>query len=104
MIKRNIYPYDCNRLFPCFDQPDIKAKLNLKVIAPKEWIVLSNSSEKEIFDLTDPKQLTEKININEDSIKHLINNHEIITKNYHVYIFEETPRISTYLFLRKYLK
>ena len=91
-------PYDCNRLFPCFDQPDIKAKLNLKVIAPKEWIVLSNSSEKEIFDLTDPKQLTEKININEDSIKHLINNHEIITKNYHVYIFEETPRISTYLF------
>ena len=49
-------PYDCNRLFPCFDQPDIKAKLNLKVIAPKEWIVLSNSSEKEIFDLTDPKQ------------------------------------------------
>ena len=91
-------PYDCNRLFPCFDQPDIKAKLNLKVIAPKEWIVLSNSSEKEIFDLTDPKQLTEKININEDSIKHLINNHEILTKNYHVYIFEETPRISTYLF------
>ena len=31
-------------------------------------------------------------------MKHLINNHEILTKNYHVYIFEETPRISTYLF------
>ena len=23
-------PYDCNRLLPCFDQPDIKATLNLK--------------------------------------------------------------------------
>ena len=41
-------PYDCNRLFPCFDQPDLKATFSLKVIAPKEWIVLSNSFEKEI--------------------------------------------------------
>ena len=43
-------PYDCNRLFPCFDQPNVKAVLDLKVIAPKEWIVLSNAYEKEIFD------------------------------------------------------
>ena len=91
-------PYDCNRLLPCFDQPDIKAKLNLKVIAPKEWIVLANSSEKEIFDLTEEKQLNEKLSLNSDSINHLIKTHDILNKNYHTYIFEETPRISTYLY------
>ena len=35
-------PYDCNRLFPVFDQPDIKAVLDLTVVAPEEWVVLSN--------------------------------------------------------------
>ena len=91
-------PYDCNRLLPCFDQPDIKATLNLKVIAPKEWIVLSNSSEKEIFDFTDENELINKLNLKKDSLDHLINSHDIKSKNYHVYIFEETPRISTYLY------
>ena len=90
-------PYDCNRLLPCFDQPDIKAKLNLKVLAPKEWLVLSNSSEKEIFDFTEDEQL-KKLNLKEESINHLITSHDIKSKNYHFYIFEETPRISTYLY------
>ena len=90
-------PYDCNRLLPCFDQPDIKAKLNLKVLAPKEWLVLSNSSEKEIFDFTEDEQL-KKLNLKEESINHLITSHNIKSKNYHFYIFEETPRISTYLY------
>ena len=91
-------PYDCNRLLPCFDQPDIKATLNLKVLAPKEWTVLSNSSEKEIFDFTDDNQLIEKLGIKPDSLDHLVHTHDIKSKNYHVYIFEETPRISTYLY------
>ena len=81
-------PYDCNRLLPCFDQPDIKATLNLKVIAPKEWIVLSNSSEKEIFDFTDENELINKLSLKKDSLDHLINSHDIKSKNYHVYIFE----------------
>ena len=38
-------PYDCHRLLPCFDQPDIKAILKLKVLSPKEWRVLSNAYE-----------------------------------------------------------
>ncbi len=29
-------PYECHRLFPCFDQPDIRAILKLKVLAPKD--------------------------------------------------------------------
>jgi len=45
--KQYIYtqfePYYANRVFPCFDQPDLKAKMNLSVISPSEWKkVLSN--------------------------------------------------------------
>ena len=44
-------PYDCNRLFPVFDQPNLKAILDLKVIAPKEWIVLSNAKKNYLYAL-----------------------------------------------------
>ncbi len=87
-------PFDCNRLFPCFDQPDLKATLSLQVIAPKEWIVLANSFEKEINDFSE-----NKISIkNDESKKHMFLNHDISNKNYHIYNFETSPRISTYLY------
>ena len=31
--------------FPCFDQPDMKAKLDLYIMAPEDWSVLSNQPE-----------------------------------------------------------
>jgi len=35
--------YFANRVFALFDQPDLKAKMRLNVISPKEWKrVLSN--------------------------------------------------------------
>jgi aminopeptidase N len=45
--KQYIYtqfePYYANRVFPCFDQPDLKATLRLNVISPSDWKkVLSN--------------------------------------------------------------
>ncbi len=90
-------PYDCNRLFPCFDQPNIKAVLDLKVIAPKEWIVLSNAFEKEITDYIDENSIS-SFNLSPEAIKHLVLDHEIKDKKYHIYIFNETPKISTYLY------
>ena len=33
---------DAQRVFACFDQPDLKAPFTLRVRAPEEWIVLSN--------------------------------------------------------------
>ncbi len=83
-------PYDCNRLLPCFDQPDIKAILTLKVIAPKEWKVLANAPEKSIRDFTEENQLTQ-LNYSEDSIKHLVKNQKIkiiiciFSMTHHVY-------------------
>lgn len=45
--KQYIYtqfePYYANRVFPCFDQPNLKAFMRLSVISPAEWTkILSN--------------------------------------------------------------
>ena len=40
-----LVPADANQLFPCFDQPDLKAKVSLRIAAPKEWRVVANSPE-----------------------------------------------------------
>jgi len=35
-------PYQAHELFPCLDQPDLKAELTLDVSAPTEWLVIGN--------------------------------------------------------------
>ena len=37
-------PMDASMAFPCFDQPDLKARFKLGVHAPSIWVVLSNTS------------------------------------------------------------
>ena len=38
------------KMYPCFDQPDLKAIFNLSVLTPKHWQALSNSPVKEEID------------------------------------------------------
>jgi aminopeptidase N len=38
-------PYDANRLFPHFDQPDLKSSFTLTVDAPAHWQVISTTRE-----------------------------------------------------------
>jgi aminopeptidase N len=38
-------PMDADMAFPCFDQPDLKAKFTLEVSAPLDWTVISNTPE-----------------------------------------------------------
>ena len=64
-------PYDAHRLLPCFDQPDIKASLDLTVTAPSEWEVAANYPVVSSSDAGDGRT---------------------------THVFTETPRISTYLF------
>lgn len=45
-IYTDMEPFDAHRLFPCFDQPDIKGDYLLEVEGPKEWVYLHNSPEK----------------------------------------------------------
>ena len=91
-------PYDCNRLFPCFDQPDIKAVLELTVVAPSEWIVLSNEYEKENSKFSSINSLDNLHIFTEKEKQHLFAATNVHEKDYHFYYFNPTPRISTYLY------
>lgn len=44
-VYTNFEPYDANKFFPAFDQPDLKATYTLKVKAPKDWVVISSTME-----------------------------------------------------------
>jgi aminopeptidase N len=46
-------PYSAHRLFPCFDQPDLKAVFRVSVTAPEEWEVVSAGAEIEREGLPD---------------------------------------------------
>ncbi len=37
-------PMDASMAFPCFDQPDLKARFTLDLTAPRNWTVISNSA------------------------------------------------------------
>lgn len=37
-----VVPADCHRLFPCFDQPDLRAVLQLELDLPAAWQAVSN--------------------------------------------------------------
>ncbi len=39
-----LVPSDANLLFPCFDQPDLKARVTLRIEAPRAWSVLANGA------------------------------------------------------------
>ena len=41
-IYTHFEPYGANRVFPCFDQPNLKAKMKLSVVTPRTWQAISN--------------------------------------------------------------
>ena len=72
----NVYLYThfeafyAHHVFPCFDQPDLKAQLKLEVLAPSKWAVISTTRE---------------------SLR-------VASGDKSTWTFPETPRLSTYLF------
>src|SRR6476469_3917555 len=38
-------PADASSVFPCFDQPDLKARFELSALAPARWRVISNAAQ-----------------------------------------------------------
>ena len=41
-----VVPADAHRLFPCFDQPDLKAVFAVKLHVPGEWVAVANGAQK----------------------------------------------------------
>jgi len=75
-VDNEIYLYSqgetafIRKMYPCFDQPDLKATFTLTVIAPSHWSVISNNPVQKKIELADNKSQTS---------------------------FTTTPRISTYI-------
>ena len=44
-LYSHLEPSDARRIFPCFDQPDLKAVFHVRITAPHDWAVLSNQPE-----------------------------------------------------------
>ena len=65
-----LVPSDANLLFPCFDQPDLKARLTLELSVPQDWKALANG-------------ITERVDT---------------TAALAIYKFRETDPLPTYLF------
>ncbi|MCM2278479.1 MAG: aminopeptidase N [Oligoflexia bacterium] len=47
-VYSDLEPYAAHKVFPCFDQPDLKASFELTVEAPEGWQVVSNTVEREV--------------------------------------------------------
>ncbi len=41
-----LVPADANQLFPCFDQPDLKARVTTTLTTPRAWLAVANGSER----------------------------------------------------------
>ncbi len=76
-----LVPADAHRLFPCFDQPDIKARFTLEVTAPAAWSVVANGAE--ISASPTPPKTAGAGTTSSERVVHR---------------FAETPPLSTYLF------
>lgn len=80
--------FDCNRVFPCFDQPDIKGKMNLSVIAKEDWIVLSNEFEKEVLVKEENLLFNEIINGLNSNIDSKANEENEINEQFFAHLFK----------------
>ncbi|MBI2609127.1 MAG: aminopeptidase N [Deltaproteobacteria bacterium] len=56
-VYSDFEPFEANHMFPCFDQPDLKATYSLYVDAPEEWHVISSTTEKSVTKSSKNKKL-----------------------------------------------
>eukprot|EP00727_Mastigamoeba_balamuthi_P008373 m51a1_g4158 hypothetical protein (884) ;mRNA; f:261359-264068 len=70
-VYTDLEPNYAQRVLPCFDQPDVKARLRLSVRAPRAWAVVANAPEERAEEAGEGELL---------------------------HVFRETAPISTYLF------
>lgn len=88
-------PYSQNRIFPCFDQPDMKAKLTYHFVCEKDWEVVSNTYVHKQFDISNSNQQT----FESEFEKEIYKNFSKEFNNKQKYIkFLQTQLLSTYLF------
>ena len=78
-----LVPDRARTLFPCFDQPDMKASYQLNLIIPETWVAVSNTAECEVELIDDHIALYFDRRLGDDE---------------RVVSFQPTEPLSTYLF------
>ena len=74
-----LVPADANALFPCFDQPDLKARVTLRLTTPRGWTAVANGRVASVTESGGARD--------GDTVRSRL-----------TYTFAETRPISTYLF------
>lgn len=88
-------PSDASTAFPCFDQPDLKARFTLTVIAPLDWKVITNEFSRSRIDILSSEKAK-----SEAKVEKLPNGNiqETIKIDSGMTVFDTTNPISTYVF------
>lgn len=84
-----------NRIFPTFDQPDMKATLEVSIVAPKGWVILSNELKlvESEFSLEAYKKANPSLSFIDDLYGHVEN-----PEANHFAVFKRTQLYPTYLY------
>lgn len=86
-------PYACNRIFPLFDQPDLKGTLTFLISAPKDWTILANTP-------VSVSALSSEFNTDHLLFKAAKANFEadFDQTEFSTHLFGKVPHISSYLY------
>jgi aminopeptidase N len=55
-VYSNFEPFEAHRLFPCFDQPDLKGTLAIRATVPGTWAVISNNPVEAVDEAPDGRR------------------------------------------------
>jgi len=90
-------PFWANKIYPVFDQPDLKSYMTFAIQAPSDWVVVSNNSPIKSTPLN--LYLAEnsiKSSFENDFLNHASTN-LVFSGDYTMHVFRRTDLISTYL-------
>lgn len=90
-------PFWTNRIFPIFDQPDLKGRLSLKVQSSDDWTVIGNTVSR--FEGSMHKFMDSDLQTDlEVKIASISSQNKESLKNQKFWSFVETPLLPTYLY------
>jgi aminopeptidase N len=98
-IYTKFEPYGAHKVFPCFDQPDLKARMKIAVVAPNGWTSLSNQPA------SVAQQFNAKVFGAHSDLLHATSAPIMETflaqaaSNTHMTLFDYTEPLSTYLYV-----
>ncbi|KAG8130816.1 hypothetical protein E2320_017434 [Naja naja] len=86
MIISQLQPIDARSVYPCFDEPAMKATFNISIVHHPSYVALSNMPALDISEYKD---------VNDSALSTLMN--ETIPINWTITTFETTLKMSTYI-------